>query len=90
MRPAGTKCPHDNIVHCPLYTGAHVAYGPSCDDGELGTGTCAVGRGVISYRATVEKLRGKHPKLVAECEFAEAAEQAKAQRARNMRAAGVH
>lgn len=90
MRPEGTQCPHANIIHCPLYTGAHVAYGPSCDDGKLETQQCAVDRGVIEYRATVELLRAKHPQLVAECEFAEAAAQAEEQRARNMRAAGIH
>lgn len=90
MRPEGTKCPHDNIVHCPLYTGAHVPHGPGCDDGELGTGFCAVDRGIMNYRATVELLRLKHPRLVAECEFSEAAERSREQRSRNMRAAGVH
>lgn len=89
MRPDGTKCPHANIVHCPLYVGAHVAYGPGCDDGELGNGLCAVNRGVMNYRATVELLRLKHPRLVAECEFAEATEHSKEQRLRNMRLAGI-
>ncbi len=90
MRPEGTKCPHANVVHCPLYAGAHVGGGPSCDDGHLDTQLCAVDRGVIDYRTTVEALRAKHPRLVAECEFYEAAAQSKEQRDRNLRLNGVH
>ena len=91
-RPEG-KCPHANIIHCPLYLAAHIANAGGCDDGRLGEGGCAVDRG-MNYRAGVEAFRAKYPREVAECEFAEAAAQAAAQadeqRARNMRLSGVH
>lgn len=64
MRPEGTKCPHENIIHCPLYIGAHVAYGPSCDDGGLGAGTCAVDRG-RHLEAGATRDKGATPKAAA-------------------------
>jgi hypothetical protein len=83
-------CPHDNIVHCPLYWAMHEAQavGLSCFDQQMDGGGCAIDRG-LDYAEAVERLRSRFPRVVAEHEFAEATEQAKQQRARNMRAAGV-
>lgn len=82
-------CPHATIAFCPLYHAAHMAGGFSCDDGRMGEGTCAVSR-KMSYARAVAKLRAQHPVLVAQLAFAEEAEARQAQRARNMRAAGLH
>lgn len=84
------KCPHHNIVHCPLYLASHEGQGFGCDDGRLEPwGGCAVDRGA-DYGAMVAKYAAVNPQAVAECAFMEAEEARKQQRARNMRAAGVH
>lgn len=91
MRSANTKCPHANIVHCPLYHACHDARfaDSACDDGRLEQGGCAVDRG-MDYSAAVARIRTVDPRLVAEMEWQEAAEQSKQRRAQNMRAAGLH
>ncbi len=79
-------------MHCPLYHACHAPVqfpGCGCDDGRLDEGGCAVDRGK-NYAATVAKMRAIDPRLIAEMEWQEAAEQAKEQRKRNMRAAGLH
>lgn len=81
-------CPHRDIRFCPLYHGAHIG-GPGCDDGQLGNGECAVARG-MDYAAEKERLRVREARLVAELEWREAVEESKAQRLRNMKAAGLH
>lgn len=91
MRPE-TKCPHANIVNCPLYHAAHAPTefpGCGCDDGNLDQGGCAVDRG-MDYTATVAKMRAIDPRFIAQMEWREAAEHIKEQRARNMRLSGVH
>ena len=88
MRPE-TKCPHANIIHCPLYVASHAAIGIGCDDGGLADGGCAVDRG-MDYVCEVAKFRAQMPREVAMLEWNERAEQMRQQRARNMRAAGVH
>lgn len=60
------KCPHANIVNCPLYHAMHVAYGPSCASERLDEGLCAVDLGK-SYSVLLSELTAKHPLLVAEC-----------------------
>lgn len=79
-------CPHANVVHCPLYHGAHVPGGPSCDDGRCDEGGCGVDRGTVDYAAAVAEFLAKYPREFAELEFAEAAAQIADQRRRNMRA----
>lgn len=82
-------CPHDNIVHCPLYAAAH--------DDQLGGYGCAVGEWAdgcfggrsFDHGAAVERLRAHAPRLVAECEFKAEANRIREQRRRNMRAAGL-
>lgn len=83
------KCPHENIVHCPLYHASHSGNGFGCDDGDLGGGECAVARG-MSYAAEVEKLRVHEPKMVAQIEWDQQAEALKAQRRRNLAINGIH
>lgn len=61
------RCPHVDIRHCPLYHGMHAA-GPSCFDGRLDEGGCAVKRGA-SYEGLLLALRIHNPLLVAECEW---------------------
>lgn len=89
MRSDDTKCPHGNIVHCPLYVAAHEGDGLGCDDGHMGFEGCAIDRGA-DYNQMVAKLCRKNPAMVRECADRENAELARQQRARNMRAAGIH
>lgn len=84
-------CPHADIRFCPLYLALHDAelVGLGCDDGRLGgLEGCAVARG-LDYAPAVERLRARAPRLVAEAAFFEEAAAARAQRLRNMRAAGL-
>ena len=85
-----TGCPHPDIRFCPLYIAAHIAdegyHG--CDDGRLDEGGCAVDR-TMNYAEAVERLRIVDPRLVATLAFLEEAEEARQQRNRNMRAAGI-
>ena len=89
MRPDGTKCPHADIRFCPLYLAAHVAGAGGCDDGHLGEGGCAVDRG-MNYADEAARLQVTQFHLVAEAEYAERQDATIKQRARNMRAAGIH
>lgn len=84
-------CPHKNIVHCPLYIASHDGDPRmnGCDDGRLDEGGCAVDRG-MDYAVAVGRISGVDPRLVAQLRWNEEAEEFKAQRARNMRAAGIH
>ena len=90
------ECPHkDAIQFCPLYVVAHCAshQGPSCIDGKMETAYgvhCAVARGDMDFDGAILALRIVDPRLVAECEFRKMAHDAKQQRERNMRAAGIH
>lgn len=91
MRSRDTRCPHANILHCPLYLAAHIpkpGYG-GCDDGRLDEGGCAVDRD-MDYVEAVARLRAVDPRLVAELEFEEQADEMRKTRARNMRLAGIH
>lgn len=83
-----TKCPHDDIMYCPLYIAAH-GTGLGCDDGRLGEGGCAVDRG-MSYRAERELIRTKKPGLVEQAEWNEDLARRTAQRQRNLRVNGIH
>jgi len=60
-----TKCPHGNIVHCPLYIAAHYpGLGEySCADGRLNEGGCAVKRG-LNYEKALARLSEAAPKIV--------------------------
>lgn len=83
-------CPHADIRFCPLYHASHTAEGGGCDDGKLDGGNgCAVTRG-LDYGHAVAALWQANPQLVAEAAFLENEENARQQRARNMRAAGLH
>jgi hypothetical protein len=95
MSRMARKCPHDNIVYCPLYLASHGGewgFGLGCDDGKLDQGGCAVSRG-MNYAETCIALAERVPRLMAEVRFLEkaAVEAAarKAQRDRNMRALGI-
>lgn len=83
-------CPHEKIVHCPLYWAAHGAKngGRSCDDGRLNEGGCGVNRG-IDYDRAVSALRLRDLALVFKCETYAEVDRIRAQRQRNMRAAGI-
>jgi len=89
MRSADTKCPHADILHCPLYHAAHIAGAGGCDDGKLDQGGCAVNRG-MDYHKEVKRLEIEQFQLVAECEFNQRWHERNEQRKRNMRAAGLH
>jgi len=85
------RCPHPNVVYCPLYAAAHEPDGLGCDDGNLAEHEgCAVDRGVMDYNAGVAALCRVRPDTVRERAEAENAAMARQQRQRNLRAAGVH
>lgn len=82
-------CPHKNITHCPLYHAAHHGGGIGCDDGQLGSGECAVARG-MNYSDEVAKLLVRDARLVAQLEWDKQAEDQMAQRRRNLAINGIH
>jgi hypothetical protein len=83
-------CPrHRNIIYCPLYVGMHMPGGPSCWHERLPENLCAVALGA-DYDQLVATFAAKHPREYATLKFNEAAAESKEQRARNMRAAGIH
>lgn len=84
-----TKCPHDNVVFCPLYHAAHGGLGGSCDDGRLAEGGCAVDRG-LDYREGLARLNDDGRRVAAQLRFLEEAERCAGQRRRNMRLLGLH
>ncbi len=83
------KCPHANVVYCPLYHAAHTASKFGCDDGNLGNGDCAISRGQ-SYEGSVSALRIEQPGLVERLEWQSSEISRQQQRRRNMRALGIH
>ena len=88
MRSEGTKCPHDNIVDCPLYHAMHVVGVISCMSVDLQDG-CLVDQGT-DYETLVLALRVQDPHLVAQCEWNAMSRNRAEQHQRNMTAAGVH
>jgi hypothetical protein len=86
-------CPHQNIVHCPLYVAAHSGYIATaergCISGDWHEG-CEVDRGETVYVEAVSRLAKVCPRLVQNCVDRESAELARLQRQRNLRAAGLH
>lgn len=82
-------CPHKDKLFCPLYEAAHIAGGPSCDDGHLDEHSCAVDRGV-SYSELVGALMAKHPGIVEQNRWNEQLAERSAQRSRNLRLNGIH
>lgn len=88
---ARARCPHADIRFCPLYVAAHGISEMGCDDGHLDSGECAVSR-KLNYASAVARLAVDPEgfEVVARCEAAERMEQARQQRARNLRAAGIH
>lgn len=89
MMRGNTKCPHADIIHCPLAEAAHIAGAGGCDDGQLDQGGCAVDRGQ-SYDEMVGRLTARHPRIVAQCRWNEQLAERRDQRTRNMRLNGVH
>lgn len=85
-----TQCPHEHIQYCPLYVIAHDGrhYALTCIRG-VDDGPCEVERGKMDYAAAVEQVRRADPRMVAIVAFNEQNHEARAQRARNMRLAGV-
>lgn len=82
------KCPHSRIEFCPLYVAAHEARGYSCDDGKLGSGGCAVSRG-MDYGRAIARLWEANRDLVQECAERESLSMIE-QRQRNMKVASIH
>lgn len=84
------RCPHPNIAHCPLYRASHEADGLGCDDGRLGEHEgCAIDRGG-DYGQALAALWKANPDLINEAAEAEGLAMKRAQRERNLRAAGLH
>lgn len=88
-RKPSAPCPHDQAQDCPLYWASHGGTGLGCDDGAAGHGGCAADRG-LDYTAALARLQARDPRLVAECTWRREERAARAQRFRNMRAAGIH
>jgi len=83
------KCPHERIQYCPLYVAAHCAGLPTCIGRDLEDG-CDVQQGKRDYGALVAKLSKVNSGIIEECADGEWRANRDAQRARNMRAAGLH
>lgn len=84
------KCPHVDIRFCPLYHASHTAWSLGCDDGKsTGWDGCGVSR-ALDYGTCLAELHRVSPRMIADCALAENAEVSKAQRNRNMKAAGLH
>lgn len=81
-------CPHKDVRFCPLYVASH-GEGFGCDDGQLGSGECAVSRGMV-YAQQVELIRVHCPGLVERLQWNEEGEKMRDQRSRNLRLAGIH
>lgn len=93
MRSESTKCPHGNIVHCPLYVASHSGFvatsARGCANGNWAEG-CSIERGEEAYHDAAAKLAKVCPRLVQGCADRESEQLAREQRHRNMRAAGLH
>lgn len=84
------KCPHADIRFCPLYHASHVGDGHGCDDGKAGGWDgCGVSR-AMDYGRLLADLARVSPEIIKLCAEAENAEMSRQQRARNMKAAGLH
>lgn len=83
-------CPHRDIRFCPLYVAAHDGELSQlgCIAGEWAEG-CRVDQGA-DYTHAVAVLDGKAPRFTAELRWRQMVVDRQEQRARNMRAAGVH
>ncbi len=88
-RPFDSQCPHPDVQWCPLYVAMHVPGGPSCDDGRLDEGGCAVDRDA-AYQELLGRLIAATPRLVAQVEWDQRARESSEQRLRNMRLLGIH
>lgn len=84
-----TRCPHKDVKFCPLYVAAHGLFGLGCDDGNLGDGECAVARGMV-YQRQIELIRVQCPGIVEQLQWNEDGQKMQEQRARNLRANGIH
>ena len=86
-------CPHKDVRFCPLYLASHggKAFNGArgCDDGSLDEGGCGVDHG-YDYHELVGRMKALAPGYVEQLKWREELEEAKAQRARNMAAAGLH
>lgn len=82
------NCPHEDVQYCPLYVASH-GTGLGCDDGELGSGNCAVAR-KMNYKREVQLVRVKVPGLVETCEWQEQLAARRDQQSRNIRLNGIH
>lgn len=89
MRPFSRKCPHENVQFCPLYVAGHEAGLPTCM-GKWDFEGCDVEHGRADYGQLVAQLFRHDPQMIAERAEAEWQAEAKAQRQRNVRAAGLH
>lgn len=85
------RCPHDRIQYCPLYVAAHVVGLPTCIGRNLDEG-CDISQRKLDYGTIVAKLikTAVGAEIVEQCADGEWTAERQAQRARNMRAAGLH
>lgn len=84
------RCPHEQAQFCPLYWANHDGSMPfGCDNGDFGSGECAVARG-MNYEREVALMRVKHPGFVEQCEWQAALYERQSQRERNLRLNGIH
>lgn len=89
MKSKLSRCPHADVMFCPLYEASHEAGLGGCDDGHLDEGSCGVARG-LSYSERLGHLMAIAPAIVARNKWAEEAAAIRAQRTRNQRLNGIH
>lgn len=82
-------CPHNPSTWCPLSVAMNAPGRPSCDDGKLDQGGCAVDRGG-DYHQLLGELMAVDARLVAECQWYAALWERQAQRDRNLKLNGIH
>jgi hypothetical protein len=82
-------CPHGESSWCPLSVAMNAVDRPSCDDGRLDEGGCALDRGA-DYHQLLGALIAVDPRLVAECKWHADLEARRAQLERNLRLNGIH
>jgi hypothetical protein len=84
-----TKCPHDPSTWCPLSVAMNAVGRPSCDDGRLDEGGCAIDRGA-DYHEVLGRLLVVDARLVATCRWHEDLAARQAQQQRNLKLNGIH
>lgn len=84
------RCPHANIIHCPLYVAAHDPDGLGCVSSRDDGFACDVAEGSMDYSAALGRLMALDPRMVATLKWKEDNAARSTQRLQNMRALGIN